>query len=176
VKPPPARIETERLVLRIYEEGDIPAFAELLERSREQYAAFISFFLEDEPADRVRRARAQFLAGEMFPYLAFAGDRLIGGCGLLPRIGPGGFEIGYHVGSDATGNGYATEMAAALIDVAFDVCGADRIELHIDEANVASIGVAQRLALAEAGYVDDKPPLKIFSRVRPASESSTTSA
>jgi RimJ/RimL family protein N-acetyltransferase len=176
VKPPPARIETARLVLRVYEEGDIPAFAELLRRSREQYAAFIPFFLEDEPADRVRRSRAQFLAGETFPYLAFAGDRLIGGCGLLPRIGPGGLEIGYHLGADATGNGYATEMAAALIAVAFDVCGADRIELHIDEANTASIRVAQRLGLVETGYLEEEPVVKIFSRVRPASESSTTSA
>lgn len=176
MKPPPARIETERLVLRIYEESDTPAFAELLERSREHYAAFIPFFLEDEPGERVRRSRAQFLDGESFPYVAFAGDRLIGGCGLLPRIGPGGLEIGYHVGADATGKGYATEMAAALIDIAFDVCGADRIELHIDEANTASIGVAQKLGLEETGYVEDEPSVKIFSRVRSASESSTTSA
>ena len=94
----------------------------------------------------------------------------------MPRIGPGGLEIGYHVGADATGNGYATEMASALIDIAFDVCGADRIELHIDEANTASIGVARKLGLEATGYVEDEPSLKIFSRVRPASESSTTSA
>jgi RimJ/RimL family protein N-acetyltransferase len=147
VRPPPERIETERLLLRVYEEGDTPAFAALLETSRESYAAFIPFFLEDEPAERVRRSRAQFLAGESFPYVAFAGDRLIGGCGLLPRIGPGALEIGYHVRADATGNGYATEMASALIDVAFDWCGVERIELHIDPGNTASIRVAERLGV-----------------------------
>jgi len=146
VKPPPARIETERLVLRTYEERDIPAFTELLESSREHYR-FISFFYEEDPADRVRRSRQQFLSGESFPYVAFAGDRLIGGCGLLPRIGPGALEIGYHVGADATGHGYATEMAATLIDVAFDVCGVERIELHIDPENIASIRVAERLGV-----------------------------
>lgn len=176
MKPPPARIETERLVLRMYEESDVPAFTELLESSREHYAAFIPFFLEDDPGERVRRARTQFLEGEMFAYLAFAGERLIGGCGLLPRIGPRGLEIGYHVRADATRQGYATEMTAALADVAFDVCGADHVELHIEEANAASIGVARKLRFAESGYVEDRPSLKIFSRVKPASESSTTSA
>ena len=147
MKPPPARIETERLVLRRYEEEDIPAFADMLESSREHYAMFIPFFLEDEPAERVRRSRRQFLTGESFPYLAFAGDRLVGGCGLLPRIGPGALEIGYHVRAGETGRGYATEMAAALIDVAFDVCGVDRVELHIDPANASSIRVAERLGV-----------------------------
>jgi RimJ/RimL family protein N-acetyltransferase len=146
LKPPPARIETERLLLRTYEERDIPAFTELLESSREHYR-FISFFYDDDPADRVRRSREQFLSGESFPYVAFAGDRLIGGCGLLPRIGPGALEIGYHVGAGATGRGYATEMTATLIDVAFDVCGVDRIELHIDPENTPSIRVAERLGV-----------------------------
>lgn len=176
MNPPPTRIETERLVLRMYEERDVPAYAELLETSREHYAAFIPFLLDDDAAGQVGRARRDFLAGEMFRYFAFAGGRLIGGCGLLPRIGPGGLEIGYHVRVDETKQGYATEMTAALTQVAFDVCRVDRVELHIEEANAASIGVARKLGFAEAGYVEDRPSLKIFSRVRPASESSVTSA
>jgi ribosomal-protein-serine acetyltransferase len=129
----------------MYEEQDVPAYAELLESSREHYAAFVPFLLEDEPAEQVRRSREQFIAGEMFRYFAFEGDRLIGGCGLLPRIGPRGLEIGYHVRADGTGNGYATEMTAALVDVAFAVCDVERIELHIEEANLASIRVARKL-------------------------------
>ena len=160
----------------MYEERDIPAYAELLESSREHYAAFVPFLLEDEPAEQISRSRAQFFAGEMFRYFAFDDERLIGGCGLLPRIGPGGLEIGYHVRSDATGNGYATEMAAALVDVAFAVCGVERIELHIEEANFASIAVARKLGFVETGYVEGRPTLKIFSCVRSASESSVTSA
>jgi len=160
----------------MYEERDIAAYAELLESSREHYAAFVPFLLDDEPAEQVSRARAQFAAGEMFRYFAFDGDRLIGGCGLLPRIGPGGLEIGYHVRADATGKGYATEMAAALVDVAFGVCGVERIELHIEEANLASAAVARKLGFVETGYVEGRPTLAIFSRVRPSSESSVTSA
>lgn len=163
-------------MLRTYEERDTAAYAELLESSREHYAAFVPFLLEDEPADQIHRSRAQFSAGEMFRYFAFDGERLIGGCGLLPRIGPGGLEIGYHVRAGATGNGYATEMAGALADVAFGVCGADRVELHIEGANLASIRVARKLGFVENGYVEGRPTLKIFSRVRSASESSVTSA
>jgi ribosomal-protein-serine acetyltransferase len=163
-------------VLRTYEERDVAAYAELLESSREHYAAFVPFLLEDDPAEQVGRARAQFFAGEMFRYFAFDGDRLIGGCGLLPRIGPGGLEIGYHVRADATGQGYATEMAATLVEIAFSVCGVERIELHIEEANLASIAVARKLGFVEAGYVEGRPTLEIFSRVRSASEPSVTSA
>jgi len=163
-------------VLRAYEKRDVPAYAELLESSREHYAAFVPFLLGDEPAEQVGRSRAQFLAGEMFRYFAFVGDRLIGGCGLLPRIGPGALEIGYHVRADATGRGYATEMTAALVEVAFSVCEVERVELHIEEANLASVAVARKLGFAETGYVEGRPTLRIFSRVRPASESSVTSA
>jgi RimJ/RimL family protein N-acetyltransferase len=67
-------------------------------------------------------------------------------------------------------------MTAALVEVAFDICGAERIELHIDEANAASIAVGRKLRFVETGYVDGRPTLKIFSRVRSASDSSVTSA
>ena len=144
---PPARIETDRLQLRRFERDDAEAFGALLERNRDHYGAFIAFYLEGDPAERVVRYRADFDAGEGFSYAAFLAGRLIGGGALLPRVGPGALEIGYHVGRDDLGRGYATEIAGALVRAAFDVCGAERIELHIAPENRASVAVAARLGI-----------------------------
>jgi ribosomal-protein-serine acetyltransferase len=175
LNPPPARIVTERLVLRAFEPGDAEAFAELLASSRDHYTPFIAFFLEGDAAERVEGYRAAFAAGESYSYAAFCGERLIGGGGLLPRIGPGAFEIGYHVRSDEVRRGFATEIAAALVSAGFDVCGAERLEMHIDPDNAASLGVPAKLGFVETGYDEEKSVL-IFSRFRSASESSTASA
>jgi RimJ/RimL family protein N-acetyltransferase len=51
---------------------------------------------------------------------------VVGGCGLHRRIGAGGIEIGYWIHVDAIGNGYATELAGALIRVALQLTDIDR--------------------------------------------------
>jgi RimJ/RimL family protein N-acetyltransferase len=167
VKPPPERIETERLLLRRFEEDDVEQFAEMLASSREHYAEFIPFYLDGEPAERVARYRTQFEHGEGFVYAAFADERMVGGGMLFPRIGPDALELGYQLRRDAVGRGYATEIAAALLRVAFEICGVSRVEAHIDPRNVASIAVARRLGLEEAGYDDGDV---IFSGVSSASD------
>ncbi|MES1247849.1 MAG: GNAT family N-acetyltransferase, partial [Actinomycetota bacterium] len=102
MKRPPERIETERLLLRRFEEGDVAAFAEMIDDNRDHYAAFIPFYVEGDPAERVDRYRLQFDAGEGFVYAAFEGDRMIGGGMLFPRIGPDALELGYQLRRDAT--------------------------------------------------------------------------
>jgi RimJ/RimL family protein N-acetyltransferase len=144
---PPYRIETARLVLRAWELADTEAFGEMIASSRDHYAEFIPFFVEGEPLDRIRRYRAGFDSNESFGYGAFLAGRVVGGGGLFPRIGPRGLELGYQVRADSVGRGFATELAEALLHVAFVVCGADRVEVHIDPANRASVAVAERLGM-----------------------------
>ena len=88
----------------------------------------------------------EFDAGRSFNYwLREDGTaELVGGCGLHHRIGER-IEIGYWVRSDRTRRGYATAAAAALTDAAFGLPGVLRVEIHCDEANVASAAVPRRL-------------------------------
>jgi RimJ/RimL family protein N-acetyltransferase len=160
-------------VLRRWELADAEALAALLERSRDHYAEFIAFFLEGEPRERMQTNVAGWNAAMSWSYGAFESERLIGGGGLFPRIGPAALEIGYHVAVDETGRGLATEIAGAFVQAGFEVCGAERLEMHIHPRNLASIGVARKLGFVESGYDGDE---MIFSRVRPSSESSVTSA
>ena len=60
-------------------------------------------------------------------------------------------ELGYWVRSDKHRRGYATTASAALTDAAFErLPDVERVEIHVDTANVASNGVAAKL-----GYVLD---------------------
>ncbi len=89
--------------------------------------------------------------GRDFTYGIFDREetRLLGGAGLHPRVGPGGLEIGYWVRASAARQGIATEVAAALARAGFEVCEADRIEIRIEPANEASLGVPRRLGFVE---------------------------
>jgi RimJ/RimL family protein N-acetyltransferase len=65
--------------------------------------------------------------------------------GLHGRIGPGALEIGYWVARDHTGRSLATNGAAALTGAALALPGIERVEIHCDQANLASAAVPRKL-------------------------------
>jgi len=150
--PAPYRIETERLVIRCHEPRDARLVKEAIDSSLEHLRPFMPW-VDDEPQtleEKValcHRFRAAFDSGDDFVYGIFARDEKeqLGGTGLHPRVGPGGLEIGYWIRTSATRRGLATESTAALTRVAFEVCGADRVEIRIDPRNEASFGVPRAL-------------------------------
>jgi ribosomal-protein-serine acetyltransferase len=111
-------------------------------------------------SERRRHIRTGFDAewddGTSFVYGVFAGDTVVGGCGLHPRIGPGGLEIGYWVRRGHTGRGIATAVAGALVEAAFALDHVTHVEIHHDRANVASGRVPARLGFTLLGEVPDE--------------------
>ncbi|WP_433937200.1 GNAT family N-acetyltransferase [Sorangium cellulosum] len=73
---------------------------------------------------------------------------MLGGTGLHPRVGPRGLEIGYWIHVAHGGRGLATEAAAALTRVAFEVAQLDRVEIHCGPANARSVAVPRKLGFA----------------------------
>lgn len=61
------------------------------------------------------------------------------------------FEIGYWLRNSAEGHGYMTEAVRLLTDYAFAELGAKRMMMRIDERNVRSIAVAERLQFRREG-------------------------
>ena len=59
--------------------------------------------------------------------------------------GPTEVEVGYTLGRDFWGKGYATEAAIACRDYAFSELGRERIISLIEPANLASIRVAEKI-------------------------------
>jgi RimJ/RimL family protein N-acetyltransferase len=169
---PPSRIVTERLVLRRYEPADAALLKEAVDSSREHLRTFMDWaWTPPEPveavAERLRAFRDMFDRGDEYVYGLFSPDEseLVGGAGLHCRVGPQAFEIGYWIRASRLREGLATEAAAALIRVAFERCGVDRVEIHVDPANVASLGVPARL-----GFVREAVLRKRLPPVQPGGE------
>jgi RimJ/RimL family protein N-acetyltransferase len=51
------------------------------------------------------------------------------------------------------GQGYATEAAAAMVDLAFNGLGAHRVYARIDARNLASVRLAKRLGLRREAHL-----------------------
>jgi RimJ/RimL family protein N-acetyltransferase len=147
------RIETPRLVLR----HPSPDYAEAQKHAEDESRAHLSTFMLwaakgtqsiDAVATKLRAFRAAFDNDEDFIYTTF--DRksgaIVGGCGLHPRVaGEGGVAIGYWVHPKWTRAGLATEMAASLTRVAFEVGGVRFVEIRCARTNDASAGVPPKL-------------------------------
>ncbi|HVC14041.1 MAG TPA: GNAT family protein [Acidimicrobiales bacterium] len=113
----------------------------------------------EENVEFVRRSVEEWDHGANFGFWLRedSSGQMVGCAGLLARIGPGGMEIGYWVAEDRTRRGYATASARALTSAAFGLRGIERVEIHCDEANLASAAVPRRLGFRLA-RVDRVPP------------------
>jgi RimJ/RimL family protein N-acetyltransferase len=150
--PPPFRVETERLVLRGALVSDAPRLKEALDESREHLVPWLPWAADDpQPVEEKRKLlagfHARFRAGEDFFFGIHDRDetRFLGGTGLHPRVGPRAFEIGYWIRVGETGKGLATEAAAALTRVAFEICRVDRVEIRVEPANAPSLVIPRKL-------------------------------
>jgi RimJ/RimL family protein N-acetyltransferase len=149
---------TERLVIRCWDPRDAPLASEAVQSSLDELRPWMPWAHEQSqsPADVVnllRRFRGAFDLDQNFVYGIFSPDEreVVGGTGLHARVGEGAFEIGYWIRTSRTGEGLATETAAALTRVAFEVCGVERVELHVDPANARSLRIPHKLGYTEEG-------------------------
>jgi RimJ/RimL family protein N-acetyltransferase len=159
-------METARLLLRSWSPDDANALAGVLAASRTELTRWTPWVLEESDsvvtlAKKLERFAHHFETGVEWRYAMF---RLadpavpIGGCGLYPRVGPGALEIGYWLATSATGQGFATEAAAALGDEGLHLDGVERIEIRCDPDNDASMRVPRRLGYrARPGIVRETP-------------------
>lgn len=143
---------TEQLVVRQWRAGDVRLLHDAVVESIDHLRPWMPWVAKeplslDERLELVDGWQRLWDAGDRMCGM-FLGDRVVGGCGLHQRIGPGGQEIGYWVRVGQTGHGYATAAARALTDMAFTMPGVTRVEIHHDVANSVSGRVPARL-----GYV-----------------------
>jgi len=151
---PPAvvRVETERLILRSWEAADAPELRAVLDAEDDHLRPYIPW-MRDEP--RSLEATATWLSGHAddfaagrswrFPFFDRSSGALLGQTGLFDRVGELGLETGYWVRRAAVGRGYASEATSAMVRLAFDLHGVDRVEIHHAVENETSGAVARRL-------------------------------
>jgi RimJ/RimL family protein N-acetyltransferase len=140
-------LETSRLLLRRFTEGDLEALAVLMSDidfmrfslgpySRGQTAIFL---------DRILAGYRDQLPSQ-FAVILRAENRLIGYCGFFPQVvdNTEEIEIGYRLDSKYWGRGLATEAAQAVRDHAFNDLELDHVISLIHPDNVASRRVAEK--------------------------------
>jgi len=140
-------IETARLLLRPWEAQDQEPLARLADDRR------VSAWLRDRfPAPYTRADAAAWLAraaDQGTPTRAFAITRqgvLVGGVGLDPLtdVYQGAYELGYWLGADHWGQGYASEAVGAVVPYAFATVGARRLQACVFAGNPASVRVLEK--------------------------------
>lgn len=149
---PAYRIHTQRLVVRCWNPEDAPLLKAAVDASLEHLRPWMPW-AENEPTDLqakidlLRHFRGGFDLGQDFVYGILNRDenQVLGGSGLHTRVGQGALEIGYWIHADHINQGFATETAAALTRVAFEINGVDRVEIHCDLDNVCSAAVPRKL-------------------------------
>ena len=162
---PPYVIRTERLLLRCWDPADAEALKEAIDSSIDHLGPWMPWArAEPKPYEEkvalLRRFRGQFDLGQDFVYGVFTqdGSEVVGGTGLHTRVGAGAFEIGYWIRQSRVGEGFATEVSAALTRVAFEVCDVDRVEIRVDPANERSAKIPQKLAYQEEARLRRRLP------------------
>ena len=78
-------------------------------------------------------------------------DELLGSVSLRRYVRDRRAELGYWLGADAWGHGYATEAASALLDFGFTELGLSRVYAHVLEGNAASVRVLEKLGMINEG-------------------------
>jgi RimJ/RimL family protein N-acetyltransferase len=148
---PAPRLETERLVLRMLREDDFEAYARI--GADPEVARYLG---NGKPLTRAEawRSLAAHLGHWMlrgYGMLAVeekATGAFIGRAGFFNPEGWPGFEIGWTLGREYWGRGYATEAARRLLAYAFVELGRDHVISVIQPENAASIRVAERIGEA----------------------------
>lgn len=156
VDPAAPTLTTDRLVLRELSPGDARAVAERAGDRR------VARYLLAVPTPYPVSLAARWIEGRIAWWPQGRGvtlaicrrehpDALIGTVSLRRYVRDRRAELGYWLGADAWGQGFATEAAGALVDFGFSELGLARIYAHVLEGNVASCRVLEKIGMLHEG-------------------------
>lgn len=152
-----ARLETERLVLRLFTPDDVQAIYDLSSDPE------VIKYAEAAPVRDLQEAREKLESGPLADYAKYGYGRfavedratgeVIGFCGIkfIPEIGLP--EIGYRLKKSYWGRGLCTEAARACVVYAREELKIGKLVALIMPENVASIRVAEKLGMIKGPLI-----------------------
>lgn len=161
-KPLQVPIETERLILRFNEDGDLDETFAF--QGRDDATRWVTFDTRtrDEVREVLERRKAWRTIEKdddalIFAVIERASGRLIGEMYFFAKnLASKQAEIGYIFHPDFHGKGYATEASRAVLEIAFEVFGMHRVVAECDVRNPASYRVMEKLGMRrEAHFIED---------------------
>ena len=143
-------LETERLRLRPLAEADVAVVAQIWTdplvthymggpRKFEEVCESLAQDLRIEPPPRF----------DLWPVVEKASGQIVGHCGIIDKVvdDQPEFELVYVFAKSVWGQGYASEIAAALKACAFQQLGLARLVALVDPGNSASERVAVKVGM-----------------------------
>jgi RimJ/RimL family protein N-acetyltransferase len=147
-----SELRTERLLLRQWQEADLEPFAQL--NADPEVMTHFPSLLTRERSDALARDISDSIEEQGWGLWAVEvvdGPSFIGFVGLNePRFEAHftpAVEVGWRLGREHWGYGYATEAARAAVDFGFGELGLDEIVAMVAPANAPSRAVAERLGM-----------------------------
>lgn len=156
----PYLLRTPRLLLRGLELADAPRRKEAVDSSGDHLKDF--HLSPERPmsleahAAHIRHFRAGFDSDQDRSYGVFSPEsgKMLGEVCLIKRASLDALEVGYWLRQDAVGQGFATEMASAVVRTAFEFDRVSRLVLRCRPDNARSAAVARRLGFTFEGLLD----------------------
>jgi RimJ/RimL family protein N-acetyltransferase len=152
------RIDTDRLLLRSPSMADAPRISELLGSwDVARWLVRVPYPYRVAHAEAwIERSAEERAASVGWPFIMVPrdGGSLIGSMDLSLEPDRMTGALGYWIGEDYWGQGYATEAARAVIEFAFDILKLNAVVASALPDNDRSIRVLQKAGL---GYVDRRP-------------------
>ena len=163
ISPAPSEIHVGEYVVRRYETSDAPELVRAVTESLGHLSPWMPWAAYEPQSvgqreGLIRSWSAEWDACTNFTMGIFLGDRVVGGTGLHLRGAENTVEIGYWVHVDFVGKGIVTMVSQSLTELAFAIWPEiDIVEIHHDEANIASGKVALRLGFQHVRTVERIP-------------------
>jgi len=152
-----ARIESERLILRRFEDSDLTPFVAY--RNDPEVAKYQSWDSCDEREARafIREGKSARpgVTGEWFQFAIESKETgaLIGDCALrVDEHEPYRAEIGFTLAREHQGRGFASEAVSRLLDYAFGSLGLHRVVAIADCRNTPSVALLERVGMRREGH------------------------
>ncbi|HYM20135.1 MAG TPA: GNAT family protein [Candidatus Kapabacteria bacterium] len=158
------RIETKRLVLRFFDIKDAAEYYDLEQKGLAEHMKRFMPGVPDESdrdegialmREKIRTTLERSDDGAEFRFLIREKERtaIIGQIGItniIRNVAQSAF-IGYWIGADWLGKGYATEACAAALAYSFETLRLHRVSIWIAPENTASLRVVEKIGLRFEG-------------------------
>jgi len=149
------RLETERLILRPFEDADAPAMLSIMNDPEVMHNLLSSpTFSEEDIAESIRRRKAAIEAKERYSLAVILKETgaLMGACSLIEVSWEHMHaELVYYIGQEFWGKGYMTEAARRTIQFGFEELGLERISVGCFARNKASARIIEKLGFQSEG-------------------------
>jgi RimJ/RimL family protein N-acetyltransferase len=158
----PERLDTKRLLISVYENGDGEEFFQLIRSNynhlQEELSEVQTIKSIEDAEEYIRYKRIAWLSRERLvpKVVEKSTGRMIGQLWIEPQWGRMIFEIGYFVEEKSQGKGYVTEAVKRTVEFLFRELGANRLEIHTKATNYKSVGVAERCGFTKEAQLRER--------------------